>query len=186
MSLPRPIRTYHFHADLIWWDGLFDYGFPRFFSPVCGSGDEQFCQFWIPILLNSILFYLHTDFRTGFKGFSCQSKIEQSKITTVYPCTVVITLSTSTKNRADKRQVVFCKTIARQDPREVFLQFRCFKRIFKMCSLWLKNRFLLEVNLNWHWQKTLNIFCSSLALNDFVAETVKQKKPELSITPESW
>ncbi len=23
MSLPRPIRLYHFHADLIWWDGPF-------------------------------------------------------------------------------------------------------------------------------------------------------------------
>ncbi len=23
MSLPRPIRPYHFQADLIWWDGPF-------------------------------------------------------------------------------------------------------------------------------------------------------------------
>jgi hypothetical protein len=23
MSLPRPICPYHFHADLIWWDGPF-------------------------------------------------------------------------------------------------------------------------------------------------------------------
>jgi hypothetical protein len=26
MSLPRPIRPYHFHADLIWRDGPFKYG----------------------------------------------------------------------------------------------------------------------------------------------------------------
>jgi hypothetical protein len=25
MSLPRPIRPYHFQADLIWWDGPFKY-----------------------------------------------------------------------------------------------------------------------------------------------------------------
>jgi hypothetical protein len=24
MSLPRPIRPYHFQADLIWWDGPFN------------------------------------------------------------------------------------------------------------------------------------------------------------------
>ncbi len=40
MSLPRPIRPYHFQADLIWWDGPFKF---------CGL----FIWFLLSVKLNS-------------------------------------------------------------------------------------------------------------------------------------
>ncbi len=39
MSLPRPFRPYHFHADLIWWDGPFNW---LEISPILGLFPEHF------------------------------------------------------------------------------------------------------------------------------------------------
>ncbi len=47
MSLPWPIHPYHFHADLIWWDGPFKASL-RLLAPAfrCTS-----CWVWAPVLM---------------------------------------------------------------------------------------------------------------------------------------
>jgi hypothetical protein len=48
MSLPRPIESYHFQANLIWWDSPFKLGFIQFVieAPEIIQTRERF-YFWL-------------------------------------------------------------------------------------------------------------------------------------------